>query len=237
MPRYIVWSSRVLDVTAATGTLGCRERSCRLQWGNPADELSERVAQGSAHLALGCRRRPSGPYVRGVVCEVSVADASAWFALAGALGGVTLAGVLGLVTAGLNHKWGEQTRVEVYREQQLKEATDQRRRVCHDYLVAVNSYWLTCEQLYFKALRAEEFDRIEHMRSAITALQDTYAYLTISCGVEVRKQAHSYNNALYAVHNAAEEADQGKWDDLYPKTHRTRASLREAIRAELGVKD
>ena len=57
-----------------------------------------------------------------------MADTSAWFALAGALGCVTLTGVLGLVTAGLNHKWGEQTRVEVYRKQQLKEITDQRRQ-------------------------------------------------------------------------------------------------------------
>ena len=171
------------------------------------------------------------------VCEVDMADTSAWFALAGALGGVTLTGALGLVTAGLNHKWGEQTRVEDYRQQQLKEIADQRRQVCHDYLVAVNSYWLTCEQLYFNARRGEKFDRIEYMRSAITALQDTYAYLTISCGAEVRKQANSYNNALYLVHDAAEEADQNKWDELYPKTLRTRASLREAIRAELGVPD
>jgi hypothetical protein len=171
------------------------------------------------------------------VCEVDMADTSAWFALAGALGGVALTGALGLVTAGLNPKWGEQTRVEDYRQQQLKEIADQRRQVCHDYLVAVNSYWLTCEQLYFKARRGEKFGRIEYMRSAITALQDTYAYLTISCGAEVRKQANSYNNALYLVHDAAEEADENKWDELYPKTLRTRASLREAIRAELGVPD
>jgi hypothetical protein len=171
------------------------------------------------------------------VCEVNVADTSAWFALAGALGGVTLTGALGLVTAGLNHKWGEQTRVKVYREQQIQAIADQRRQVCHNYLVATNTYWLTTEQLYYKALRREEFDQTEHMKPAITALQDTYAYLTISCGTEVRNLAHSYNDALYAAHNAAEEADQTKWDELYPKTLRARAILRDAIRAELGVKD
>lgn len=164
-------------------------------------------------------------------------DTSAWFALAGALGGVTLTGVLGLVTAGLNHKWGEQTRVTVYRERQTQAIVDQRREVCHNYLVAANTYWLTTEQLYFKALRREEFDRIEHMKPAITALQDTYAYLTISCGTAVRNLAHSYNDALYAAHNAAEEADEAKWDELYPETLRARAILRDAIRAELGVAD
>ena len=96
-------------------------------------------------------------------------DSSAWFALAGALGGVTLTGVLGLVTAGLNHKWGEQ----------LQMITDQRREVGYKYLVATNSYFLTAEQLYLKVLRREEFDRIEHMRPAVTALHDTYAYLTL----------------------------------------------------------
>jgi hypothetical protein len=166
-----------------------------------------------------------------------MADTSAWFALAGALGGVTLTGVLGLVTAGLNHKWGEQTRVKVYHEQQLQEITDQRRQVYHNYLVATNSYWLTTEQLYFKNLRREEFDPIEHMRPAITALQDTYAYLTISCGTEVRNLAHSYNSALYAAHNAAEEADETKWNQRYSKTLDARAILREAIRTELGVND
>jgi hypothetical protein len=166
-----------------------------------------------------------------------MADSSAWFVLAGALGGVTLTGVLGLVTAGLNHKWGEQARFEAYRQRQLQTITDQRREVGYKYLVATNSYWLTTEQLYFKVLRREEFDRIEHMRPATTALHDTYAYLTISCGTEVRNLGHSYNDALYAAHNAAEQADEAKWGELYPKTFRARAILRDAIRAELGVKD
>jgi len=75
------------------------------------------------------------------------------------------------------------------------------------------------------------------MRAAITALQDTYVYLTISCGARVRTLAHSYNQALYAVHGVAEKADKDKWDELYPKTSHAREELREAIRAELGVKD
>src|SRR5262245_59861464 len=166
-----------------------------------------------------------------------MADTGAWFALAGALGGVTLTGVLGLVTAGLNHKWREQTRIETYREQQLQAIKDQRREVCHNYLIATNTYWLTVEQLYFKARHGEEIDRIEHMKAAITALQDTYAYLTISCGAEVRNLAHSYNQDLYAAHDAAEEADEEKWAELYPKTLHTRKVLRQAIRTELGIKD
>jgi hypothetical protein len=171
------------------------------------------------------------------VGEVRMADTSGWFALAGALSGVTVTGVIALVTAGLNHKWGEQARIETYHEQQSASMTDRRRQVCHDYLVAANSYWLTVEQLYHKVCGGDEFDRIEYMRIAITALQDAYVYLTISCGTKVRNLAHSYNQALYAVHGAAEKADKDKWVELYPKTSRAREELREAIRAELGVKD
>ncbi len=164
-------------------------------------------------------------------------NASAWFALVGALGGVALTGAIGLVTAGLNHKWGEQARIETDREQQIHAIRDQRREACHNYLVAANSYWLTVEQLYIKACRGEEFDSNEHMRTAITALQDAYVYLTISCGASVRDLARSYNRALYAIHGAAQNADENKGRELEPETRRARADLREAMRAELGVHD
>jgi hypothetical protein len=164
-------------------------------------------------------------------------NASAWFALAGALGGVVLTGAIGLVTAGLNHKWGEQARIETDREQQIRTIRDQRREACHKYLVATNSYWQTVEQLYFKTCRGENFDANEHMRAAITALQDAYVYLTISCGASVRDLARSYNKALYAVHGAARDANENKWKAQEPETRRARADLREAMRAELGVQD
>jgi hypothetical protein len=162
-----------------------------------------------------------------------MADSSAWFALAGALGGVTLTGPLGLITASLNHRWDERARTE----QQVQAAQEQRRKVSHDYLVAANSYWLTVEQLYVRAIRGEEFDRVEYMKPAISVLQDTYNYLTITCGQAVRERAHAHNLALYSARNAAAAADEGKWDELYPQTLDARKVLREAIRAELGVAD
>lgn len=186
-----------------------------------------RVTEQRSRRAAGAQR----------LREAYMSDSSAWFALAGALGGVTLAGVTGLVTARLNYKWTEFTRVETGRDQQHQANISQRREVSHNYLIAANSYWLTVEQLYSKVLHGEKFDHIEYMRAAITALQDHYAYLTITSGSEVREAAHSYNQALYAVHNAAREADEEEWADLYPKTLHARSVLREAIRAELGVKD
>ena len=103
-----------------------------------------------------------------------MANASAWFAL----GGVAIAGVLGLVTAALNHRWGERTRISTYREQEGRAIRDQRREACHDYLVATNAFWQAMDQLNLTAIRGEEVDRSEYLRAANNTLHDTYVYLT-----------------------------------------------------------
>ena len=188
---------------------------------------------GGSCLELGPPKPDDSVDVR----EVRMTNASAWFALGGVLGGVTLTGVIGLVTAGLNHKWGEQTRVATDHEQEIRAIRDQRREVCHNYLVATNSYWQAVEQLYQKTGRDEDFDPAEHMRGAITALQDAYVYLTISCGADVRDRADSYNAKLYDLRRVAQDADHDEWLQLEPKTHQARKDLREAMRTELGVPD
>lgn len=164
-------------------------------------------------------------------------NASAWFALGGVLGGVALTGVIGLVTARLNHRWEEQTRIEAGREQQIRVIRDQRREVCHKYLVATNSFWQAVDQLYQRTCRGEKVDPVEHLRAANTALQDAYVDLTISCGTHVRQLANSYNKSLYDLRHAAQDADKHAWSDLDEKTRNARAPLREAMRAELGVQD
>lgn len=164
-------------------------------------------------------------------------NASAWFALAGVLGGVTLTGVIGLLTAGFTHRWGEQARVDTHREQHIRAIRDQRREVCHKYLVATNSFWQALDQLYQKACRDEEVDPVEHLRVANAALQDAYVYLTISCGADVRQLAHSYNESLYALRPAAQAAEETAWSELGDETSGARENLRKAIRAELGVED
>ena len=75
------------------------------------------------------------------------------------------------------------------------------------------------------------------MKPAITALQDTYMYVSISCGSDVRRLADEYNGSLYAAHQAAQEGDEGTWAELDPKTSVVRPELWRAMRAELGVED
>jgi hypothetical protein len=98
-----------------------------------------------------------------------LSDASAWIALAGALGGVALTGGLGLTTAAFNHRWTEESRVRAAREQETRAMRDQAREACHNYLVATNSFYQAVDQVYLRASRAEQFDQHEHVRAAITA--------------------------------------------------------------------
>lgn len=164
-------------------------------------------------------------------------NASAWFALAGALGGVALAGVMGLVTAVLTHRWAEQARVDMYHKEQMRAIRDQRREVSHNFLVATNSFWQALDQLYQKACRGEEVDSLEHLRAANTALQDAYVDLTITCGAQVRSTADIYHRKLYDLRPAAQAADKDNWSEVNEKQRQARRDLREAMRVELGVLD
>jgi len=164
-------------------------------------------------------------------------NASAWFALAGALGGVALAGVMGLVTAVLTHRWAEQARVDTYHKEQMHAISEQRREVSHNFLVATNSFWQALDQLYQKACRGEEVDPLEYLRTANTALQDAYVDLTITCGARVRNTADIYHQKLYDLRPAAQAADKDNWSDLNEGQRQARRDLREAMRVELGVLD
>ena len=104
-------------------------------------------------------------------------------------------------------------------------------------LVATNSFYQAVDQVYLKTGRNEQFDQHEHVRSAITALQDAYVYLTISAGSDVRQRAREYNVTLYNLQRAARGADSNSWPDLEHETHEARKRLREAMRAELGIHD
>jgi hypothetical protein len=166
-----------------------------------------------------------------------MSNMSAWFALGGALGGVALTGLIGLMTAALTHRWGEQSRLAIDHTQEIRTARDQRREACHNYLVATNSYYQTVDQLHLKFDHGEDFDADEYTRSAITALQDKYVYLTISCGAAVRDLARTYNVALYALSHLTQGTDADKWSKQQSETHRVRRLLRAAMRTELGVPD
>jgi hypothetical protein len=148
-----------------------------------------------------------------------------------------LTGTLSLATAALNHRWTEQARLRADREKEAQTIRDQRREAYHNYLVATNSFYQTIDQVYLKTIRNEQFDQHEHVRSAITAMQDAYVYLTISAGSDVRQRAREYNVSLYDLQKGARGGDSNSWPDLEHESHEARKRLREAMRVELGIHD
>ena len=114
---------------------------------------------------------------------------------------------------------------------------DQRREACHNYVVATNSFFQVVDEAHVKAGHQEQFDLHEQVRAAITALQDAYVYLTISAGADVRQRAREYNITLYELRKAPQGHDDTSWLDKERETHEARKRLREAMRAELGVRD
>jgi hypothetical protein len=161
----------------------------------------------------------------------------AWVVLAGALGGVALTGALGLVTAAQTHRWNERTRVQTADEQEARDLRDQRRQVFHSYLVATSEFYLAVDQVYLESGRGEQFDPHEDRKAEMKALLNAYVDLTITAGAEVRERARVYNEALYALKEAAQQADQQAWSELVREMDRARHRLREAMRAELGISD
>jgi hypothetical protein len=160
-------------------------------------------------------------------------NSSAWFALAGALGGIFLTGGFTLITAALNHRWTSRAD----REQELRSTKDRVRDVFHDYLIATNAYFHAVDRMHIKALRDEEFDPWEDAREEYKALQEQYQYLTISAGDEVRRLARSYDMVLYGLADAVRDSDEERWSELRSETHKARDRVRVAMRAELGVSD
>jgi hypothetical protein len=160
-----------------------------------------------------------------------MANSSAWFALVGALGGITLTGGFTLMTAVLSHKWAAQADYA----QELRSAKDRLRDIFHDYLIATNAYFHAVDRMHIKALRDEEFDPWEDVREEYKALQEQYQYLTISAGDEVRNLARAYDMVLYGLADAVRGSDEERWSVLRSETHKARDRVRVAMRAELGV--
>jgi hypothetical protein len=168
--------------------------------------------------------------------EGHVADTSAWFALAGAVGGIVLTGGFSLTTAVLTHRWSERAGERSGGAQERRETADRLRGVFHDYLVATNAYYHAVHQMHeLGRSRSNDFDT--WVRKEYQALQEEYQYLTISAGSTVRQLAREYDMVLYALRDAVADFEDDKWAESQAETHKSRERVRVAMRAELGVCD
>lgn len=55
-------------------------------------------------------------------------------------------------------------------------------QLCHNFLIATNSFWQTLHQLRQRSILGEHVDSQEYLRTANVAMQDAYVDLTITCG-------------------------------------------------------
>ncbi|MBE1586735.1 hypothetical protein ACFPOI_51245 [Nonomuraea angiospora] len=85
-------------------------------------------------------------------------DVNGWFALAGALGGVAIGGVIGLVTAVLNQKWQARAAEQNSHIEQERQLRQERRETYADYWRAWNSLIRVLERSTDRT--AEAVDRI-----------------------------------------------------------------------------
>ena len=164
-------------------------------------------------------------------------DASAWFALGGALGGVALTGAFSLAVSGLTHRWGERARVEANLEAEATSRREQLREACHGYLTAATIFYHAVHYMYLKAIDDKPFDPWEDVREQLTAMQDQYVFLTISSAAEVRTRASAYNKTLYGLADAARAKDEAAWSQLDAESYQARDELRAAMRSALGIDD
>lgn len=161
---------------------------------------------------------------------------SGWFALAGALGGVVVTGGISLFSAVLAHRWSEQAQDRGQREQEARNAREQRREAAHRYLVATNQYYRALDDARDRLRQGDTVNPRQLARPEFTAMQDAYVYLSISNGSEVRRLAHEYNLALYELAKLADWSDD-EWNAADSTVYDRRNELRAAVRSELGIQD
>jgi hypothetical protein len=67
-----------------------------------------------------------------VVAEAS-SNSAAWFTLAGALGGVTVTGIIALITAILNHRWQAESKKQELSTERFNQLRAERRQIYVSY--------------------------------------------------------------------------------------------------------
>jgi len=120
-----------------------------------------------------------------LAAEATNSSVTAWFTLAGALGGVLLTSIVALTTAILNHRWQRQNTENLAHEQRATALRQDRRDVYVRYLTAESQLWTA----YHDALRqvgrsppAEVDDLMLDMRKARDSLSTIFYEVELIAG-------------------------------------------------------
>lgn len=153
-----------------------------------------------------------------------MADASGWFALAGALGGGIVTGGIGLVTAGLTHRRQAQMAEHNRRADHDRQLRQERREIYATYWTEWNSLIRILEQVH----AAPPDERRDRIRDAETAWRQTIDPMFIICSTAV---LHAGITHVEVTEARIAAAAQGRLVDGAGKSR----ALSRAMRADLGV--
>ena len=161
---------------------------------------------------------------------------AAWFTLVGALGGVALTSIVGIVTAALNHRW-QSTSTEAQLKREREKALRQERREAYaNYWLADQRHVYSLSRIYMK-LNSPSNDqkeipeelRTEELETDL-AWREAYATLLLIAGEDTVSAASSH---FESVNDLAAKAYNGGWVSEDHSLHKFNRELRHAMRAEI----
>lgn len=139
------------------------------------------------------------------------ATASAWFALAGALGGILLTGLGGVVIAIVNSRHARQLLALEQSEAMMRHRRVERKEAYADFLVATNDAYQLAADLKRQAEdKGEPLDFRQETGPTVARLMRSQLMLALVGSADVRTLSGGYVRSLRALLMSAVE---GEWSD------------------------
>jgi len=169
-----------------------------------------------------------------VIAETS-SNSAAWFTLAGALGGVIVAGLITLITAILTHRWQAKSREQEFSMQRFNELRNERRQIYVSYFAAETHLMQMADGIK-KQVRSGDLPPVpgvpRQLDEFIKELASIAYVIYLIAGPDVRAAFGDRQEFVGAFIREAGTAEQTP-DDLRRRRDRTYESLAEIMRVEL----
>ena len=169
-----------------------------------------------------------------VVAETS-SNSTAWFTLAGALGGVLIAGLITLITAILSHRWQAESREQELSMERFNELRTERRQIYVSYFTAETDLMQMADDMK-KQARSGDLSPSpgppQQLSEPIKALASIAYVIYLIAGPDVRAAFDERQTFVGAFIRDAGKSEQTP-DDLRAMRDRTYDSLAEVMRVEL----
>jgi hypothetical protein len=156
------------------------------------------------------------------------AASTAWFALAGALGGVAISGVVALITAFLTHRW-RTAEVATEESRRIKsEMFQQRKQVYASYIANHNLIWYHLNLLNGDVSRNGPRSDPQELSEAIAKSEGLRAEILLLASKPVVDAVNTYDDEL------AEARRRARRGEGLPHVYSAYRSMLDAMRTEMS---